>query len=763
MDQTANHSAWQAGGAPSIDASAARAEQGLNNLSSLMENLEQAPSARAVTPAERPTVRHDDRLAQARLGIASGLYTALRAKDPPTAGHALRVALGCSAWSLTLDVSEDERDRLEIAALLHDVGKIGVPDQVLLKPGRMSREEAVLLDRYRAYGLDILRSCCVSQDIIDTVYYVPAWYDGSFRKFDRVGADLPVGSRIIAIVDAFDSMTSDHVWRRAMPRERAIAELFEGAGRQFDPELVRHFCMLQSQEQQRLHEWVVHRWLHELDPGASVENWGFQDAPSVAQGRDPRQPFFVQLVEQMHDAILFVDTNFQVGLWNQAAEQLTGIPATSVLSRTWTCDLVAMRDERGRAMPNSDCPLRQSMEAGMPMLRRLTITGRGHRPVCVNAHAIPVMDCEGTRLGAVLKLHDVSSETTLEERVQTLHEKATLDPLTGIANRAEFDRHLQRLVKLHLDRQQPCSLIICDLDHFKRTNDTFGHQAGDEVLTSFAGLLKRKCRPGDQVARYGGEEFVMLCAECDNATATRKAEEIRRELSALPHTVLDGRRVTASFGVTELQAGDTPATMFRRADRALYQAKDRGRNVVVQLGTGFQDTATPAARKWWDYLFGGPTSVIMERQLVTAVPMNVAVEKLRGFVADHHADIVSINDQQVVLKIEGGDTSMTRRSSDRPVSFVVEMDFTERRVATKDTYGKDRGTFVRTFIDVVIRPRRNRDRRRRNTDQRAVQILISIKSYLMAQELHEIDDRTRAAFAPQIASPDNGADADSGT
>jgi hypothetical protein len=143
--------------------------------------------------------------------------------------------------------------------------------------------------------------------------------------------------------------------------------------------------------------------------------------------------------------------------------------------------------------------------------------------------------------------------------------------------------------------------------------------------------------------------------------------------------------------------------------------------------------------------------------------MNVAVEKLRGFVADHHADIVSINGQEVVLKIEGSDTPLSRRSSDRPVSFVVEMHFTEKKVATKDADGKDRGAFIRTFVDVVIRPRRNRDRRLRDTDQRAVQILVSIKSYLMAQELHEIDDRTRAAFAQQIAKPNNGPDTENST
>jgi diguanylate cyclase (GGDEF)-like protein len=125
---------------------------------------------------------------------------------------------------------------------------------------------------------------------------------------------------------------------------------------------------------------------------------------------------------------------------------------------------------------------------------------------------------------------------------------------------------------------------MCDLDHFKSINDTHGHQAGDTAIITFASLLKTMCRSGDLVARYGGEEFAILCADCTNAAAARKAEGIRKSLSEVKHACLGNESFTASFGVTELQTGDTPETMLRRADRALLQAKDQGRNQVVQLG-----------------------------------------------------------------------------------------------------------------------------------------------------------------------------------
>jgi hypothetical protein len=193
--------------------------------------------------------------------------------------------------------------------------------------------------------------------------------------------------------------------------------------------------------------------------------------------------------------------------------------------------------------------------------------------------------------------------------------------------------------------------------------------------------------------------------------------------------------------------------MLRRADRALYQAKDRGRNIVVQLGTGYRETnEAPATRSWWSSLWGAPAEVLLERPLVTAVPMNVAIEKLRGFIADHHAEIVSINEQQVVLKIEAANLPLSRRATDRPVPFVVEMKFAEKRVEARTLPGQEGGTCVRTSVHVVIRPKRNRDRRRRDADQRAAELLMSVKSYLMAQEMHETDDITRAAIASGAAA-----------
>src|SRR5512140_1421002 len=123
----------------------------------------------------------------------------------------------------------------------------------------------------------------------------------------------------------------------------------------------------------------------------------------------------------------------------------------------------------------------------------------------------------------------------------------------------------------------------------------------------------------------------MLCADCDNATAARRAEQVRKSLSQIRHARLEGRAVTASFGVTEVQPGDTPETMLRRADRALLMAKENGRNRVVQLGVGAEQPEACAVREARQTASAN-RSVRLEQSLVTPVPLAVAIEKLRGFV-----------------------------------------------------------------------------------------------------------------------------------
>ena len=709
------------------------AENRLAALSSLLESVD-STQTNALVPAP-PTAKHESRLALARLGMASSLFVALRAKHAATAKHSLRVALGASSWAITVSLPQPQRDALEVAALLHDVGKIGVPDHVLLKPGKLSGEEVLLMERHRQLGREILSGCCSSSDVLEAVHYNSAWYDGSKHGFDKAGPDLPIGARMLAIVDAFDAMTTDHVYRRAMSRERAVAELFEHAGTQFDPHLTKDFCSLLTANQVRFNASVASRWLGEIESGSSNRFWGLEAATPAEAPAPDNLGFHEQLLDSMLDGVIFVDDQLSITLWNRAAERLTGIASESIVESRLAPSLVSMRDDRHKIVLDEQCPVLETLASGVQSLRRISVGRRNGESVSIDMHIAPVLRTDGVARGAVILLHDASSQVTLEERVQSLHEKTTRDPLTKIGNRAEFDRVLPLFVKEHLEEGSSCSMIICDIDHFKKINDTYGHQAGDDALVMFASLLARHARAGDLVARYGGEEFVILCADCDNATATRRAEDLRKAAAQHEMPSLNNTPVTASFGVTEVQGGDTPETFLNRADRALLQAKDSGRNMVVQLGSGIaEQDATIKPANWLSWFASAPGEELISRSLVTVVPLKVAAEKMRGFVADHAAQIIEIEDNRVTLKIDGQDAPLVRRRSDRPVPFLIELTFEERADIAE---GRQSSTQLRSIIHVVVRPKKQRDRRRRDANERARQLVVSLTSYLMAQEYTE--------------------------
>lgn len=189
-------------------------------------------------------------------------------------------------------------------------------------------------------------------------------------------------------------------------------------------------------------------------------------------------------------------------------------------------------------------------------------------------------------LTAKLDLEVARQTADLKEANQRLAELSTTDPLTGIANRRQFDQTLAVEWKRAQRQQQPLSLLMLDVDMFKAYNDHYGHQAGDECLRAIAVALRSCCqRSGDLLARYGGEEFVLI-ADADQAGALQFAEKLRSAVEdiKLAHARSPSGQVTASIGLATLVPDPTtsPDTLLRLADEALYQAKADGRNRVRQ-------------------------------------------------------------------------------------------------------------------------------------------------------------------------------------
>jgi two-component system cell cycle response regulator len=173
----------------------------------------------------------------------------------------------------------------------------------------------------------------------------------------------------------------------------------------------------------------------------------------------------------------------------------------------------------------------------------------------------------------------------LRDGVQTSIEMAVTDQLTGLHNRRYLETHFSGLFDESAMRARDLSVLMLDIDKFKLVNDTYGHDAGDEVLKEFANRVKDATRIVDVVARLGGEEIVVVLPETGLQAAAAVAERIRSHIEAQPFAIYSGTSqitVTVSIGVASRRAGDqSPAQMLKRADEALYRAKGGGRNRVI--------------------------------------------------------------------------------------------------------------------------------------------------------------------------------------
>lgn len=173
---------------------------------------------------------------------------------------------------------------------------------------------------------------------------------------------------------------------------------------------------------------------------------------------------------------------------------------------------------------------------------------------------------------------------SLRNKVQQSIELALVDPLTGLNNRRFLENHLATMLDQAQRRRAPLSLMIFDIDHFKRVNDTHGHDCGDEVLKGFADRLRRVIRGGDLLCRLGGEEFVIVMANASLEVATKVAERTRSAIQEEPFIIDKAGRtipITVSIGVAGRGPDSDPDSLYRRADRALYRSKSEGRNRVT--------------------------------------------------------------------------------------------------------------------------------------------------------------------------------------
>jgi two-component system cell cycle response regulator len=208
----------------------------------------------------------------------------------------------------------------------------------------------------------------------------------------------------------------------------------------------------------------------------------------------------------------------------------------------------------------------------------------------VNDYIIMPVDYNEMAARVKTQIRRKKYQDALKSNYQQTISRAITDSLTGLYNRHYLNAHLDNLVRQALNNNKPMSLVIMDVDHFKMVNDNYGHDIGDQVLKQIADMIVKTIRSADLAARFGGEEFVVLMPETDSQQASDAAERIRRNVEKTPMTVTHQAGhidKTVSIGVAFLnEMGDSGQALIKRADEALYKAKNSGRNKVVLAENG---------------------------------------------------------------------------------------------------------------------------------------------------------------------------------
>lgn len=657
------------------------------------------------------------------------LVQALNNQSPEVIAHCIRVAALCSRWAAHRNWGPEQIELIEGLAILHD-----------LSFGLGSENE----DGSANLSLECIDACGGSIELQQAFALYHHWLASSAEE--RTSMRTTEAVRMLVLADVYDSLTCGDVLGESYTPKKTVQELHRSAGGAFDRALLQDFALFVLTHENSAIDPTPDYWLEllialisELSPDQKLQPILGQDVEHV----DDEEIFHRRLLDYMHQGVVMVDLDMRIFEWNRAAERLTGLMQIKTLDEIWRPGLIGLTDEDGKVIAPERCPLADSIVKGMQSLRRLKLKHRDGREMVIDAHFLPVKNHREQLCGATFMFADASQQAHLEKRVQTLHEKATRDGLTMVANRAELDRQMLEFVNSSSSTGMKGCLIITDIDRFKKVNDIYGHQAGDEALKLFAEVLRENARESDIVARYGGEEFVVLCRDCSLQDALKQAERMRMVLQSRPLACLKGTSLTASFGVTEVLPSDTCEVVIQRADEALFRAKESGRNRVLYTAVDGKPKTVQVSQptrketaSWLSWFSGQKEDPLISQEWLTSVPLNVVIEKMRGVVMDFQAEVLVVEESRVQFRVENQAIAELRRRSDRRQLFIVDVKLAE----VDFQIGRGSSPSKRTMLKLEILPNGRRDRRVTNHKEQVEILARTLQSYLVAQV---VDDNLR--------------------
>ncbi|HEX8772024.1 MAG TPA: diguanylate cyclase [Pyrinomonadaceae bacterium] len=558
--------------------------------------------------------READAMSRLHLATVEALATAIDAKDQTTHCHVRRVQIYAAGMGRIFNLSDREIEALKAGALLHDIGKLAVPDHILNKPGRLTAAEFDKMKVHTTVGAEILQRVDFPYPVVPIVRHHHEQWDGHGYPDGLKGDQIPMTARILSVVDCFDSVREDRPFRRGMTHEEASALLLRGAGTHFDPKVVDKFLeylpgfdaeiaalgldqqshretngepraltdseIPQSREQLSLLAYDqiknAHREVYSLYEiartfGSSLD---LEDTLSIMVNKVGHIVPFDTCVVYLYDEVKGYAAAAHVAGKN--AEALSdrcvapgeGVTGFALANRRAVNHIHPSLDFTGVVLAE---PEAYRTMAALPLFKDGQLLG------ALSVYSMELTEYTDDHMRLLETVTRLASDALFNAMHHAEAESNALtDPLTSLPNARCMYLRFEQEVSRASRTNRPFQVIMLDVDEFKQVNDTFGHKVGDKMLREVARLLQGQLREYDFLARYAGDEFVAIVQDLDGEQVEELRQRIETTIRNFTLRVRPGHyaRVGISVGASTYGTdGETLDQLLIAADQAMYTAK----------------------------------------------------------------------------------------------------------------------------------------------------------------------------------------------
>ena len=576
-----------------------------------------------VTRSQADKVRYVEEIASLHMNTIESLAIAIDAKDQTTHGHVRRTQIYATEMGRLLKVTESESRALVAGALLHDIGKLAVPEYILNKPGKLTEAEFAKMKIHPTVGGDILKRVNFPYPVEDIVRYHHEKWDGSGYPKGLKGENIPLVARIISVVDFYDATRCDRPYRKGMKREDSLALLNKMTGSSFDPKMVALFTkhvtefdqLIGSEDiQEQVASHLDLTTKTKPDAGLASDILGSPDNSlgfrSITQAQ--REVFALHEIAQtigsslnMNDTVTLISNKLRAIVpFDTCIIFIVDDRSGKAIAMHIVGDHAELFERRrisigdgitGWVIANS-----RSMCNSSPELDLVGLSddiAKNYRSVLVS----PLIREDGAFGAITLYSKGRTSYTTEHVRLlesvaqhaasalnnaltfEKTKESALTDPLTELPNARGFYMMLeQRLAECQRLNREPLSLISMDIDDFKQINDQWGHAIGDRLLASVGRVIRKELRQMDILSRYAGDEFVAIMPMASQSMAESIAQRIRTAVGNHSFSVRTGKSVVVSIstGIACFpDDGETTEELLTAAARNMQQDKHNRKNL----------------------------------------------------------------------------------------------------------------------------------------------------------------------------------------